>query len=85
MDKNWSMNLEEPEYEEDINLLIEEAIDAVRQTEQGFYVNLVTPKVFGNPKEYLASLLDDVFNESIHHKYIDQCGCGGYVYRVWKV
>ncbi|QOR65128.1 CGCGG family rSAM-modified RiPP protein [Cytobacillus suaedae] len=85
MDRDWSMNLEEPEYENDINLLIEKAIKAVQQTKKGCYVNLVTPVIFGNPTQFLSTLLDEVFNKSIRHKYIDHCGCGGYVYRVWKL
>lgn len=79
------MNLEGTEYQDNIKLLVEEAIEAVNQTEQGFYVNLVTPEIFGNPEVFLSKLLDQVFNEAIRQEYIDQCGCGGYVYRVWKL
>lgn len=84
MDKNWSMDLEHNEYAENIDFVIEDAIKAVEETGVGYYVNLVTPENFGNPEEYLAEALETIFKDSITSKFIDQCGCGGYVLRVWK-
>lgn len=85
MNKDWTKDLEHDEYENDIDLIINDAIEAVRITEQGFYVNLVTSHHFGNPTDYLQPLLEDLFKETISTKFIDQCGCGGYVLRVWKI
>lgn len=82
--KNWSMDLEHNEYENNIELIIEDGIKAVDETEPGCYVNLVTSGRFGNPTDYFFSVLTDVFGDSIQIKFIDQCGCGGYVLRVWK-
>jgi hypothetical protein len=44
----------------------------------------VTPANFGEPDNYLTEALALYFGESIKSKFIDQCGCGGYVLRVWK-
>jgi putative CGCGG family rSAM target protein len=84
MEKNWSISLEHDEYEKDQQLIMKDAIEAVRQTAKGFYVNLVTPAVFGDPDLYLSAELLRSFGNSIDTKFIDQCGCGGYVLRVWK-
>jgi len=84
MDKNWSIDLEHGDYEENIELVIEDGLKAIEDTSRGYYVNLVTPENFGNPLDYLASAIDITFNTSVTYKFIDQCGCGGYVLRVWK-
>ena len=47
-------------------------------------MNVVTPSNFGNPDDYLTAALVDYFKETITTTFIDQCGCGGYVLRVWK-
>ncbi|MBS4214485.1 MULTISPECIES: CGCGG family putative rSAM-modified RiPP protein [Neobacillus] len=84
MEKNWSISLEHEDYEHDKELVIVDAIDAVQQTAKGYYVNVVTPAVFGNPDEYLTKELFSKFGAEIDVMFIDQCGCGGYVFRVWK-
>ncbi|MEH7112282.1 CGCGG family rSAM-modified RiPP protein [Neobacillus niacini] len=84
MDKNWSISLEHEEYENDKDLVIKNAINAVEQTGPQFYVNIVTPAAFGEPDSYLAPALTNYFGETINQKFIDQCGCGGFVLRVWK-
>lgn len=84
MEKNWSISLEDAEYKEDIGLVVTDAIEAVEKTAKGYYVNLVTPSVFGNPDTYLKEALDLFFGNKIDTIFIDQCGCGGYVLRVWK-
>lgn len=84
MQKNWSASLEHEDYENDVEIVINEAIEAVQQTAKGFYVNIVTPSTFGNPNEYLTEILAMNFGNEIYTKFIDQCGCGGYVLRVWK-
>jgi putative CGCGG family rSAM target protein len=84
MDKNWSISLEHEEYEQNSELVIKDAIEAVERTGKGVYVNVVTPSVFGNPDHYLTPVLVSFFGDQIAVSFIDQCGCGGYVLRVWK-
>lgn len=83
MANNWSISLEHDEYEDDLELVVNDGIDAVERTRIGYYVNLVTPENFGHP-EYLIVALESYFKEKITLRFIDQCGCGGYVLRVWK-
>jgi putative CGCGG family rSAM target protein len=85
MNKDWSKDLEHDEYEQDIDLIIKVALKAVEDTNVGCYVNLVTAGRFGNPVDYLQPLLNVVFENNVKVKFIDQCGCGGYVLRVWKL
>jgi putative CGCGG family rSAM target protein len=84
MGKNWSISLEHEEYEKDMGLVIKDAVEAVEQTAKGYYVNLVTPASFGHPDNFLEGALSEYFGGGIEMKFIDQCGCGGYVLRVWK-
>ena len=84
MKKDWSCDLEAQEYAEDKDLLIQDAIKAVEETEKDFYVNLVTPANFGHPDHYLVPILQDRFNGAITTRFVDQCGCGGFVLRVTK-
>ena len=85
MDKDWTKDLEHDEYENDIDLILKDALEAVEITQPGHFVNLVTSENFGNPVEYLQPLIEKMFKETVSLKYIDQCGCGGYVLRVWKL
>ena len=47
--KNWSVALEHDEYEDDLELVVRDAIEAVEETANGYYVNVVTPSNLGNP------------------------------------
>jgi putative CGCGG family rSAM target protein len=85
MNKDWTKDLEHDEYENDIDLIIKDALIAVKETNVGCYVNLVTSNVFGTPVDYLQPLLEEMFPNQLKIKFIDQCGCGGYVLRVWKL
>ncbi|WML43253.1 CGCGG family rSAM-modified RiPP protein [Neobacillus sp. PS3-40] len=85
MDKDWTKDLEHDEYENDIDLIIKDALTAVEETNVGVYVNLVTSEVFGSPVAYLQPLLEEMYPNQLQIKFIDQCGCGGYVLRVWKL
>lgn len=85
MDKDWTKDLEHDEYEQNIDLIITDALQAVEETKAGCYVNLVTAPKFGNPIAYLQPLIEDVYPDKVKIKFIDQCGCGGYVLRVWKL
>lgn len=84
MKKNWSISLEHDEYENNLELVVKDAIAAVFETAKGKYVNVVTPAALGNPNDYLTEALRAYFGEMITAKFIDQCGCGGFVLRVWK-
>ncbi|WP_416148750.1 CGCGG family rSAM-modified RiPP protein [Salipaludibacillus sp. HK11] len=82
--KDWSASLEHEEYAENRDLVIRHAFEAIDETVEGCYVNLVTPDVFGNPESYLSLMIHDKYGDTVEMKYIDQCGCGGYVLRVYK-
>ncbi|THE09073.1 CGCGG family rSAM-modified RiPP protein [Bacillus timonensis] len=84
MAKDWSIDLEHGDYQHNRALVIEDGLKAIEETEKGCYVNLVTPASFGNPIHYLAEAISHKFETEVTYKYIDQCGCGGYVFRVWK-
>lgn len=84
MKKDRSVSLEHEEYEDNQAAVVKDAIKAVIETECGYYVNLVTPSGLGHPEAYLTEPLQRLFQDMIQIKYIDQCGCGGYVLRVWK-
>ena len=84
MDKDWTKDLEHDDYEWNIDLIIADALQAVEETKKGCYVNLVTAERFGNPVDYLLPLLKELYPKTVNIKFIDQCGCGGYVLRVWK-
>ena len=79
-----SVNLELEEYANDRALLIHDAIAAVAETKPGDYVNLAISETHGNPDVYLVPILQETFQDQITLRFIDQCGCGGYVYRASK-
>ena len=85
MKGNWSINLELEEYVNDRKLLLKDAIQAILDTETGCYVNLAVAENHGNPDSYLLPALEKRFGEKVNVHFIDQCGCGGYVYRVTKL
>jgi putative CGCGG family rSAM target protein len=86
--KDWSLNLEDPHYEEHVDEIFTDSIAAIKQTAEGCYVNLVTPGKCGDPNEWLiAQLADQLKREGVPVKeirYIDECGCGGFVTRVFR-
>ncbi|MFP5110809.1 CGCGG family putative rSAM-modified RiPP protein [Bacillaceae bacterium C204] len=84
MDKDWTKDLEHDEYELNIDMIMADALQAVEETKAGCYVNLVTASAFGNPTTYLQPLIEALYGDKVKIKFIDQCGCGGYVLRVWK-
>lgn len=81
---NWSMNLETDEYIEDSNLIVQDSIEAIDETEPGYFVNLAVAENHGNPDTYLIPALESKYGPEVSITFIDQCGCGGYVYRVHK-
>lgn len=85
INKDHSVGLEHDDYENNCELVIKDAITAVAETGIGYYVNVVTPAAFGNPLHYLTRILDQEFGDGVRYQFIDQCGCGGYVLRVWRL
>lgn len=79
---NWSVNLETEEYASDRKLILKDAIQAIRDTTPGSYVNLAVTEAFGDPADYLVPELVRVFQDKVDIRFIDQCGCGGYVFKV---
>ncbi|MXV64289.1 CGCGG family rSAM-modified RiPP protein [Natronorubrum sp. JWXQ-INN-674] len=81
-DVSWSANLEQPRHAADRDLVVEEAIDAIEATASGTHVNLVTHGDHGRPEPYLWDVLESTV-EGIELEYVDRCGCGGHVTRVY--
>lgn len=84
IEKDWSCAMESEEYMDNIDLTVKDSLIAVEDTAQGYYVNLVTHESLGNPDSFLIPTLLEQFGDSIEIRFIDQCGCGGYVLRVTK-
>jgi len=82
-DTSWSANLEHPKHASDRDLLVSQAVDAIEHTEPGNHVNLVTHGDHGHPSEYLYEALEDRVDGDLEWEYIEQCGCGGHVTRVY--
>ncbi|MFC5135976.1 MULTISPECIES: CGCGG family rSAM-modified RiPP protein [Haloferacaceae] len=78
---SWSANLELDRYADDRELLVEHALLALERTSPDHHVNLVTHPEHGTPEPYLADPIRERFPEATA-TVVDQCGCGGYVYRV---
>ncbi len=86
--KDWSINLEDAYYAEHPDELLQAALEAVIGTSPGCYVNLVTPEELGHPEASFNGLLkQQLAAQNIPVKeirYIDECGCGGHVTRVFR-
>lgn len=80
---SWSADLEQERYADDRELLVEHSLLAIEQTKQQHHVNLVTHPAHGNPDAYLAEPIVEQFPDA-EMELVDQCGCGGYVYRVQR-
>lgn len=85
---DWSLNLEDPYYEEHPEEILPESMKAIEQTSTGCYVNIVTPGLYGDPREqFIAQLQKQIASQQIAVKevrFIDECGCGGFVTRVFR-
>lgn len=81
---NWSINLETEEYVADRDLILKDSIQAILDTKPGCFVNLAVANNHGNPDTYLVPALQEHFGSQVHIRFVDQCGCGGYVYRVTR-
>ncbi|ELZ89371.1 CGCGG family putative rSAM-modified RiPP protein [Haloferax sulfurifontis] len=82
-DTSWSANLELPRHAADRNLVISEAVAAVEHTTAGHHVNLVTHGDHGHPETYLYDALAERLGEDVAYEYVERCGCGGHVTRVY--
>jgi len=82
-DTSWSANLEQPHHAESRALVLEQAEQAVAHTAPGNHVNLVTHGDHGHPETYLYDALDERFGDGVSWEYVEQCGCGGHVTRVY--
>jgi len=87
-DNSWSANLEKPHHAESRDLVVEQARQAVEHTAEGNHVNLVTHGDHGHPETYLYDALSEGFGGRLSGKdlsweYVEQCGCGGHVTRVY--
>ena len=60
----------------------------IRRTKAGHCVNLVTPGALGDPREWLIPRLSAMVKDAglavREIRYIDECGCGGHVTRVYR-
>ncbi|UVE52269.1 CGCGG family rSAM-modified RiPP protein (plasmid) [Haloferax larsenii] len=81
-DTSWSANLEAPEHAESKDRVVTDALDAIERTESGCHVNLVTHANHGHPEEYLYPVIEREFDD-VDVAFVDQCGCGGFVTRVY--
>ncbi|MCL6547297.1 MAG: CGCGG family rSAM-modified RiPP protein [Alicyclobacillus sp.] len=82
MKTRWSVNLETEEYVANPEWIVRDAVEAVLETAPGGFVNLAVAPDHGHPDEYLVPELTRRFGDRIRIRYVDQCGCGGHVYRV---
>jgi putative CGCGG family rSAM target protein len=78
---SWSANLEGDRYADDRETLVEHALAAIEQTRAGYHVNLVTHPNHDSPDAYLEASIRENYPDA-ETTVVDQCGCGGYVYRV---
>ncbi|KAB1190378.1 CGCGG family rSAM-modified RiPP protein [Haloferax sp. MBLA0076] len=81
-DTSWSANLEHPEHAESRERVVQDARSAIERTAPGRHVNLVTHEAHGHPSSYLYPVLEDEFH-SLDWEFVDRCGCGGFVTRVY--
>nr|WP_220132438.1 CGCGG family rSAM-modified RiPP protein [Natronomonas sp. LN261] len=77
----WAANLETDAHATDRSLVVEESIDAVEQTRDGQFVDLITHGEHGHPSTYLYSELRSMGSVAGLAEE-GRCSCGGYVTRV---
>lgn len=87
-DGDWSLNLEDAHCESHPGEVLMESVEAIRRTKAGHCVNLVTPGALGDPREWLIPRLSAMVKDAglafREIRYIDECGCGGHVTRVYR-
>ncbi|MEF8807356.1 CGCGG family putative rSAM-modified RiPP protein [Natronomonas sp.] len=82
-DNSWSANLEKPQYTDDPELAVRDGVVAIEHTAPGNHVNLVTHGDLGHPEAFLYDALAEEYDDGVDWEYIQQCGCGGHVTRVY--
>lgn len=80
-DHPWVADLETEKHAADQRLTVAEAIDAVEQTRDGHFVDLVTHEQHGHPSSYLYRTLREL-SRPLELSDEGRCSCGGYVTRV---
>jgi len=80
---SWSVNLEKPRYADDRSLVVDDALAAIEATAADRHVNLVSHGDCGHPEVYLFPALEDAYGDDVEWEYVEQCGCGGHVTRVY--
>lgn len=73
-DSSWAANLEHPRHAESERRGVEDALDAVGRTDPGHH---------GRSETYLFPALEDAYGDDARWEFVDRCGCGGYVTRVF--
>jgi putative CGCGG family rSAM target protein len=66
----------------DPELAVRDAIGAIEHTVPGNHVNLATHGDLGLPGEFLYDALSTEYPD-LEYEYVEQCGCGGHVTRVY--
>lgn len=87
--RSWSANFEDDPYRSQPELIFGDALRAIAAThpvdqQHDPFVNLVTPGEAGDPADFLIPRLKAALGPSIRIEEVGQCGCGGYVVRVWR-
>jgi hypothetical protein len=88
--KSWSANFEQEPYLDRADLVLEDSLYAIAATHpvderHATFVNLVMPGQLGDPAAYLVPALEERLGDSIRLEEIGECGCGGFVVRVWRL
>lgn len=88
--KSWSADFEQEPYLDHEDLVITDALDAIAATHvvddhHSTYVNLVTPGALGDPARYLIPALLQTLGDKVRVEEAGECGCGGFVVRVWRL
>jgi len=82
-ERSWSRNLETEPYADDREAIVEDGIGAIERTAEGTHVNLVTHGEQGHPEAYLFPAIEERFGDDVDWEFVERCGCGGYVTRVY--
>ncbi|MFZ5823513.1 MAG: CGCGG family rSAM-modified RiPP protein [Bacillota bacterium] len=88
--KSWSANFEQEPYLDRADLVLEDSICAIAATHpvderHATFVNLVTPGELGDPSRYLVPALVERLGGTVRVEEVGECGCGGFVVRVWRL
>lgn len=85
---DWSLNVEDESYVENREEILNASIDALLRTKPNHFVNIITPGGLGHPEEWfipsLRSRLTELNIPVEGIQYIDECGCGGHVTRIFR-